>query len=268
MTRASFGAHTSRKLCQLRGCLLVLLLASSLTTHAADAGPLSLTGPQVVAELMRHNAERAAQLKRYVGCRYYSVRYSGFPADKSADMLVSVEFQAPASRQFQVVRENGSHLLSSRVLKELLAREKDSQDPQNGAKTALTTDNYDFQLVGTDTLNGRPQYVLQVSPRTKYKYLYRGKLWVDAAEFAVTQLAAEPAQNPSFWITRTDIQHAYRKVGDFWLPSRNTTISKIRLGGSAKLQIDYLEYQIGASSASGGNACVSVQDKHEIPQHP
>jgi hypothetical protein len=207
---------------------------------------------------MRHNAERAALLKRYVGCRYYSVRYSGFPSDKSADMLVSVAFEAPAKRDFHVLHANGSHLLIGHVLKELLAHEKESQDQQNAAKTALSTDNYDFQLAGTDTLNGRPQYVLQVTPRTTNKYLYRGKLWVDASEFAVSRLSAEPATNPSFWITHTDIQHEYKKVDEFWLPAQNTTISKIRLGGSAKLKIEYLDYEIGAAPGSADGACANV----------
>jgi hypothetical protein len=242
-------------------CCFLAALTSGYTVlaEASEPGaPPALDGPQVVAQLMRHNAERAALLKRYVACRYYSIRYSGFPSDKSADMLVSVAFEAPAKRDFHILRANGSHLLSSHVLKELLAHEKESQDPQNAAQTALSTDNYDFQLVGTDTLNGRPQYVLQVTPRTQNKYLYRGKLWVDASEFAVSKLSAEPATNPSFWITHTDIQHEYKKVDKFWLPAQNTTVSKIRMGGSAKLRIQYLDYEIGAAASAADAACANV----------
>lgn len=50
------------------------------------------------------------------------------------------------------------------------------------------------------------------------KFLYRGRVWVNAKDFAVCRIEAEPAKNPSIWIKRTDIRHAYLKVGDFWLP--------------------------------------------------
>ena len=52
------------------------------------------------------------------------------------------------------------------------------------------------------------------------KYLYR-KNWVDAADFAISQIEAEPAKNPSFWIKKTEIHHRYGKLGEFWLPLRN-----------------------------------------------
>ena len=41
------------------------------------------------------------------------------------------------------------------------------------------------------------------------------------------------------------------KVGDFWLPARNRSISTIRLGGRAELTIDYNDYEItGATTVT------------------
>jgi hypothetical protein len=34
------------------------------------------------------------------------------------------------------------------------------------------------------------------------------------------------------------------KVGDFWLPARNHSITKIRFGGNAVLTIQYQNYKI------------------------
>ncbi len=61
-------------------------------------------------------------------------------------------------------------------------------------------------------------YVLKVEPLTKDKFLYRGRIWVDAEDFAVVRLEAEPAKNPSFWIKNTAVEQVYAKVNDFWLP--------------------------------------------------
>jgi hypothetical protein len=63
-------------------------------------------------------------------------------------------------------------------------------------------------------------------------------------DFAVCRIEAEPAKKPSIWIKRTDIRHAYLKVGDFWLPKENTSVSIIRLGGRATLTIEYQNYEI------------------------
>jgi hypothetical protein len=85
--------------------------------------------------------------------------------------------------------------------------------------------------------------VLAVNPKTPSKYVYRGRIWVDATDFAVTRIDAEPAQSPSFWTKENRIHHEYMKVQDFWLPRRNESVSYIRLGGHATLTIEYNNYR-------------------------
>jgi hypothetical protein len=70
---------------------------------------------------------------------------------------------------------------------------------------------------------------------------------VNEKDFAVCRIEAEPAQNPSMWITKTDILHAYQKIGDFWLPLENRSISTLRLNGRAILTIKYGAYEINAA---------------------
>jgi hypothetical protein len=67
---------------------------------------------------------------------------------------------------------------------------------------------------------------------------------VNAKDFAVCRIEAEPAQNPSFWIRQTEIHHAYLKIGDFWFPAENRSVSTLRLGGRATLTIEYGDYKI------------------------
>jgi len=44
----------------------------------------------------------------------------------------------------------------------------------------------------------------------------------------------------------------YMKVGDFWLPERNHTLTAIRLGGHAELTIEYKDYEITSASRMSG----------------
>jgi hypothetical protein len=83
-----------------------------------------------------------------------------------------------------------------------------------------------------------------VKPRTKNKYLFRGRIWVDAEQFAGVRIEAEPAKNPSFWIKDTKIETLYVNVNDFWLPAHNHSATDVRLGGHADFSIEYKDYRI------------------------
>jgi len=221
-------------------------LASGQQSAAAQPSlvraPLSLE--QVVSNLEQRNAQRAAALEEFEGKRIYRMQYRGFPSDKDAEMVVKVTFHAPSSKQFTVVSQTGSKFVIERVFKKLLESEQEAADRDNRHDTALTRQNYNFELAGYDSTPDGGQYVLNLMPRTKNKFLYRGKIWVDAKDFAVARIEAEPGKNPSFWIKKTDIAHRYVKVNDFWLPAENHTESFVRLGGKATLSIEYQDYKI------------------------
>ena len=220
--------------------------ASAQQTAAAETvpPPSSLRLEQIVTNLEQRNALRAAALEEFEGKRIYRMEYRGFPSDKDAEMVVKVTFHAPNSKEFTVVSQTGSKFILERVFKKLLEGEQEAANHDNHHDTALTRQNYDFELAGYEASRDGGQYVLNLLPRTKNKFLYRGKIWVDAKDFAVVRIEAEPGKNPSFWIKKTDIAHRYVKVNDFWLPAENHTESFVRLGGKATLSIEYQDYKI------------------------
>lgn len=217
---------------------LLLLIAASLITAAAAQGPL--TAAQIVDRMERNNQARANDLKHYSSLRHYSIDYKGFPKDVTASIDVELNYDAPSSKNFRVVSETGSRYVCEHVLRKLVETEANASNDKRS--TALTHENYNFTLAGTDNINGRPAYILNVEPITESKYLYRGKIWVDAADFAVMKIDAEPSKSPSFWITKTEIHHVYSKTGEFWLPETNRSETRVRIGGTAVLTIDYGKY--------------------------
>jgi hypothetical protein len=217
--------------------------AQAPSTPPAD----NLTSSQIVQRMESRNLERADLLRNYSSKRHYQVEYHGFPASLAASMDVEVTYDAPASKHFTIVSQTGSGLLVDRVLKKLLKSEQDAAQDQS--RTALTTANYNFVLLGDEVDDGRRLYIFHVEPKVNGKLLYRGRIWVDADDFAVTRIEAEPAQNPSFWIQKTEIHHVYSKIGDFWLPASNRSVTKVRIGGTAVLTIDYGTYQVGTVAA-------------------
>ena len=238
------------------GILLALFLWNVLCLHAvAQAGPSdqpvpsfersSLPIEQIVKNLQERNAQRAAALHEFVGTRVYRMQYRGFPSDRDAEMVVNVTYRAPDAKQFKIVSETGSKFILDHVFKKLLEGEQEAAaDKEARRRTALTAENYDFSLAGYDNSPEGGRYVLDLLPKTRNKFLYRGKIWVDAKDFAVVRIEGEPGKNPSFWIKKVEIAHRYVKVDDFWLPAENHTESIIRIGGRATLSILYRDYKI------------------------
>jgi hypothetical protein len=230
----------------------------------ADSGPLPpsittapLSVDQVINNLVRNDKERAQALRHYESTRVYRLSYRGFPGDRDAEMTVAATYDSPSTKSFRVISQTGSKLIVDRVFKRLLESEKEAAEPDMHARTLLNRANYDIALVGYESSDKGSQYVLAVYPKTRSKYLYRGKVWVDGTDFAVTRIDAEPAQNPSFWTKKSEIHHEYMKVQDFWLPRRNESISYIRLGGRATLTIEYDNYRVTDSRESGKSASSS-----------
>jgi hypothetical protein len=219
--------------------------ASDATPPSAAASPLNVG--QVVDNLVRRNQERALALRSSEATRTYHLVYRGFPSDRDAEMTVRARYASPSTKDFAVVSQTGSKLILDRVFKKLLESEKEAAVPEMRDRTLLNRSNYDFELIGYESAEPNPQYVLQVTPKSKSKYVYRGKIWVDATDFAVTRIEAEPAQNPSFWTKKSEIHHEYTRVQGFWLPLRNQSISYIRLGGRATLTIEYKDYKVNTA---------------------
>lgn len=208
----------------------------------------TLSAPEIVVHMLNHNRMQLEGLKHYQGMRHYQVQYKGFAANLVGKMDVSVTYDAASGKSFRIVSQTGSKLLCDKVLKKAVESEEEAAHDQ--AATALTPANYKFQFAGTESLDGRPAYILEVEPVKDSKFLYRGRIWVDAVDFAVVKIKAEPAKNPSFWILRPQITYTSAKTGDFWLPEFNRSETKVRVGGTAVFTIDYGTYQIDPVSSN------------------
>lgn len=238
---------------QRGGAVCAALLAVSSAFWPAIAvtpPPASLSAAQILEQMQSHNENQKEALKHYQAMRHYEVEYRGFATSIAAKMDVEINFDTSTGKSFRIVSQSGSKLLCEKVLKRAVDSEQEASQDQ--AATALTTANYKFQLAGIESLNERPAYVLTVEPLKESKFLYRGKVWVDAVDFAVVKIEVTPAKNPSFWISQTLIKSTNAKTGDFWLPQENRSETKVRVGGTAVFTINYGTYRIVSNATQYG----------------
>ena len=230
--------------------MVLLFMAAALwAADASGAEQADMPLAQILASMEHHNQVQREGLKSYRAVRQYHAEYRGLGA-LDATMEVEIDFDAKTGKSFRILSQSGSKFLREKVLKRAMDSEKEASEDSRA--TALTPANYRFQLLGSDSLDGRPAYVLDVEPLKESKFLYRGKVWVDATDFAVVKVEASPAVNPSILISRTLIDYTNAKTGNFWLPQRNRSETKVRIGGTAVLTIDYGTYEINSDQPHAG----------------
>lgn len=229
-------------------CLLIAGSGKPLCQADASTNRDYLPAEVIVEKLQDANTRRAEALRGYTGKRVYKVDYRGFPGRRHAEMVVEAAYTSPDRKEFKIISQSGSKLLLHRVLFRLLESEIEALQSAIRKQTALRAENYKFTFLTVEQTSDGRFYVLLVEPKIRSRFLYRGKIWVDAEDFAVVQIQGEPAKNPSWWISHIQINHRYSKVDGFWMPAHNETVTRVRLGGKAVLTIDYTDYKIKAAS--------------------
>lgn len=105
---------------------------------------------------------------------------------------------------------------------------------------------FNMKMFGTETVNGRPNYVIELTPKpdfvptTKYERIFpgiEGKLWIDEHDVRWTKAVAHVVDTISFgWIMArispgAHITMLQEKVGEHWFPR------KIEVQGEARIML-------------------------------
>ena len=159
-------------------------------------------------------------------------------------MSTTVKFTSPARKEFTVVQETGSRMIRRRVFRRMMEAELDALTPEIKRRSDISPSNYRFRFLGEEALNGQPTYVLEMEPIRADRYLLRGRIWVDACDFAVAKVRGSPARLPSFWTRRVEYERVYQKVGEFWLPQQEDATSDLFIFGKSVVRVEHSDYQI------------------------
>jgi len=235
--------------------MTVLLLALMQGVLPPAASPLSVT--EIVDHMVQAENERTAAFSGYTGMRRY--HFENKKVGKRADVTVRVICDQTGAKTFEVTEESGSGFVRRRIIRRMIDAEREASGKGEHQQTRILPQNYDFALLGTEVVDGRPSYVLEISPKNENQFMVRGRIWVDAEDFAVTRVEGSPAKNPSFWIRSVNVVHRYDRIGKFWLPVSNQSRADVRIFGQTDVRIEYFDYLItdvhaktdSASSESG-----------------
>ena len=219
----------------LRAALVLLALIPALSAAGTDE-------QQIFAELLAHNRLRSDALVEYAANRTYAI--ADLKGKTHAQEKGRMEYRAPDQKTFTVTSEEGSGLIRRLALSPLIASEINAASGKDHHDSAITPANYTLELIGEEDVGAYHCYVLHAAPKRPDKYLFAGKVWIDAKDYAVVRIEGHPAANLSFWIKRADFVREYQKVDGFWLPQKDTTVVQVRLYGKKVLTIDHRDYTV------------------------
>jgi hypothetical protein len=211
----------------------------ALSSYTAPSG---LTGDDVIAQMLQRNFARNQQLQQYSAVRTYEIR--NLEGKVAAQAVVRVEYRAPDKKTFSKTSEKGSGIVRRLVFDRLIQSESETSSGREHHNSAITTANYTFTLAGEEEVGLYHCFVLEAIPKRKDKYLFEGKIWIDAEDFAVVKIAGHPAKKLSFWINRADFVRQYQRIDGFWLPCRDETWVEVKMYGRRVFTVDHQQYVI------------------------
>jgi len=252
---------SSQRLLLLTSALLGLWQGGGTGSEAPprEATEAGATAEEIVTRLIQENAHRDQLLAGFVVSRRYQLKNE--LTNKEATMEVDVSFRAPAELSFDIRSQQGSGFLARRVFGRMMEGERESLEPEAKRRSAVTPENYQITLAGEETVFGRRVFVLEITPRREDTFLFTGRVWIDAQEFAVVQAEGTVPKRPSFWTRRIDFRRTFKKVGPFWLPERTESVTEVLLFGTSWVSISNGDYRVRLNTA--GYAAGATQ-----PQRP
>lgn len=228
---------------------IALLLCASLPGFCQASAVPSLSAEEVIQRMYARDAVRESLAGGYSGGREYILENKKL--NKRAVLTVAISGDADGTKHFEVVSEEGWKGANKHVLRKMLQSEAESSGPTTRPKTRIVPENYDFQLVGSESVMGRPAYVIDVAPKRADKYLFSGRIWVDAEDYAVARVDGQPAKSPSFWTHSVHFVQQYHKDGTFWFPANTTSVTEAMIFGTTDVTIRYFDYRPAHEPAQG-----------------
>jgi hypothetical protein len=221
------------------GTLICLLATVAVAQTNATADTRN-----VVDRMLQTLQENKAKVRPFTVKRGYLLLDK--QAQEKAQVVANITVLPPDSKQYNIESSSGG--MGEKVLRDVLSKETES--PKDAQRKELSLENYDFHLLGEETLDGQRCFVLSMDPRREEKDLLRGKLWVDAETYNIRRVEGTPAKNPSWWLHDLHIFMSFAEVDGMWLRTFTHAVANVRFKGKYVMESRDLEYRFTRQTAS------------------
>lgn len=225
----------------LRRSTLLIVVAAPLLGWAQSS---SLPLDQIVSRMEQVRAAERQNNPGYTVTREYQLAAAD-ALQPASEVVAQVSFSPPAEKQYVIVKAEGNER-GAGIVRKVLDHET-SMAGHSGHE--ISSANYDFALLGRETIEGHDCYVLQLSPRREEVELVRGKAWIDSRSFDILRVKGETAKSPSMWLKKLTVTINFGHVNGVWLETSTQAVADVRFAGTHVLTARELDVQTETLSA-------------------
>ncbi|HLK52036.1 MAG TPA: hypothetical protein VKU42_01195 [Candidatus Angelobacter sp.] len=226
---------------------LAYMLAAVLVPAASAVAQAGNTQPDVnkiVEAMLKTQQENKARVKPFTVKRNYLLLDK--QQEEKAKVVANITVLPPDAKEYRVESSSGG--MGEKVLRDILSKE--TEQPKDAERVELSRNNYDFQLLGEEPVDGRRCYLLGLNPKREEKDLLRGKIWVDAETYNIRRIEGSPMKSPSWWVHDLKILMNFAEVDGMWLRISTHAVANIRFKGKYVMESRDLEYSFTQQTAS------------------
>ena len=220
---------------------LLYLLAAAAVAQVSAAQPDTNT---IVDAMLKAQQDNKARVKPFTVKRNYLLLDK--QAEQKAQVVATITTLPPNSKEYEIEHSSGG--MGEKVLRDILTKETES--PKDAERKDLSRENYNFQLLGEEQVDGRRCYLIGLKPKREEKDLLRGKLWVDAETYNIRRIEGSPVKNPSWWLHDLSILMDFAEVDGMWLRTSMHAVANVRFKGKYVMEARDLEYRFTQETAS------------------
>lgn len=186
-----------------------------------------------------------------------------------AEMLVKTDYRKNFGKTYTILSQSGSAIMRNEVLGNLLDNEKRMSQPGNVETALINSSNYEMKVEpgGPQRLDGRECLVVALTPRRNSPFLFKGELWVDAADYSIVQLNGIASKSPSFLTNPPEVFRQYTKIAGFPMATHAKAVTKSTLLGETIVKVDYQNYQIQVQPSGEGFAINPIANSYSRRRH-
>lgn len=159
-----------------------------------------------------------------------------------SEVTAHVSYLPPNGQSFTVHKDRGTSL-GELIVRRILEHEKLVLADQ--AAGDISKENYAFRLLGQETRDQKPCFILEMKPSRKDPKLLVGKVWIDENTYLISRIEGEPSQPPSWWIHNIRLTLDFNVVHGMWVQSALESTANVRMLGAHTIVARDVEYKMG-----------------------
>jgi hypothetical protein len=220
--------------------LLLRILAFTAFLIAQTIAWETAGGQQVealVSQMMATQRENREHRRAFTVKREYQLLDK--QSQSKARIVATITYLPPNQREYRIESSQGG--FGAKILRDILA--KDAEPPADLRRQTISPENYDFQFLGQESVEGLTCYKLGITPRRTDKDLIRGQIWVDAENYRIRRIEGSPMRSPSWWLRDIQILMNFGEIDGMWVRTLLRAAATVRFKGKYVVESVDLEYQ-------------------------